>query len=150
MKDSRESIIEQAYASKANQDSQDVRDAVTSVIAELDEGHLRVATKESGQWKTHVYIKQAILLYFGMATNQVISAGDLNFFDKIPPKKWTGSEGVRVVPQGLVRYGAYVSKGVILMPSYVNIGAFVGEGTMVDTWATVGSCAQIGAFVHLS
>src|SRR5262249_9422906 len=96
------------------------------------------------------WLKQAVLLYFRMRKGSVVKAGDLTYFDKIPVKKWTGQEGVRVVPQAVVRHGAYVQTGAILMPSYINIGAWVGGGTMVDTWATVGSCAQIGHNVHLS
>jgi 2,3,4,5-tetrahydropyridine-2-carboxylate N-succinyltransferase len=125
--------------------------AILQAIDELDSGKSRVASPtSSGQWQTHEWLKQAILLYFGMQKMDVIRAGDLQFYDKIPLKKWTGAEGVRVVPHALVRTGAFVEKGAILMPSYVNIGAFVGSGTMVDTWATVGSCAQIGKNVHLS
>jgi 2,3,4,5-tetrahydropyridine-2-carboxylate N-succinyltransferase len=125
---------------------------VTATIRALDRSELRVAEydESSNEWKTHSWIKKAILLYFRLNQSKPMRAGDLKFFDKIPPKKWTGSEGVRVVPPAIARYGSFVSKGAILMPSYVNIGAWVGEGTMVDTWATVGSCAQIGRNVHLS
>ncbi|OQW51567.1 MAG: 2,3,4,5-tetrahydropyridine-2,6-dicarboxylate N-succinyltransferase [Proteobacteria bacterium SG_bin7] len=124
---------------------------VKEVIKQLDTGKLRVATREeNNNWVTHEWIKKAILLYFRMQKMNVVRAGDLRFFDKVPVKKWTGKEGVRVVPHALVRLGACVESGCILMPSYVNIGACVGAGTMVDTWATVGSCAQIGKNVHLS
>jgi 2,3,4,5-tetrahydropyridine-2-carboxylate N-succinyltransferase len=123
---------------------------IESVIRGLDNGSLRVCEKVQGQWVTHAWIKQAILLYFRWMKMEPIKAGDLHFYDKIPVKKWTDQEKVRVVPPAVVRQGAFVSPGAILMPSYVNIGAFVGSGTMVDTWATVGSCAQIGANVHLS
>lgn len=128
---------------------------IAGIIDDLDAGILRVATKEADMqgasaWTTHAWIKKAILLYFKTQTNGLINIGDINFFDKVPIKKWTGSEGVRAVPMALARKGSFVEKGAILMPSYVNIGAFVGGGSMVDTWATVGSCAQIGKNVHLS
>lgn len=116
----------------------------------LDQGLIRVAEKKSDQWITHAWVKKAILLYFRLQTNSVFKAGDLEFFDKVPVKKWNDSLGVRVVPPAVARYGSFIEKGAILMPSYVNIGAYVGSGTMVDTWATVGSCAQIGKNVHLS
>ena len=124
--------------------------AVLDVIDQLDHGKLRVAQKINNQWTTHAWIKKAILIYFRLQKNVLLSAGDFSFFDKVPTKKWTGTEGVRVVPPAFARKGSYVSSGAILMPSYINIGAFVDTGTMVDTWATVGSCAQVGKHVHLS
>lgn len=125
--------------------------AVKDVMKQLDNGKLRVATREpNDKWKTHEWVKKAILLFFRMQNMSIVKAGDLRFFDKVPLKKWTGKENVRVVPHALVRVGAHVEPNCILMPSYVNIGAFVGAGTMVDTWATVGSCAQIGKNCHLS
>lgn len=123
---------------------------ILSAITELDQGKIRVCEKIENTWTTHQWVKKAILLFFKTQTNQVISGADLNYFDKVPVKKWTGQEGVRVVPPAVARFGSYIESGVILMPSYVNIGAYVGHGTMVDTWATVGSCAQIGSNVHLS
>ena len=123
---------------------------VLKVIKALDQGELRVASPNAQSWVTHEWIKKCILLYFRIQKIKPIKAGDLKFFDKIPLKKWTGKEGVRVVPHALARYGSFIESGVILMPSYINIGAYVGAGTMVDTWATVGSCAQIGANCHLS
>jgi len=138
-------IIESAYESKTL--NPDQVKTIGAVIDLLDQGQLRVA-EESGT--VHEWVKKAILLYFRTQDMSVVRAGNLTFFDKIPLKKWTGSEGVRVVPHALVRRGAFVEKGAILMPSYTNIGARVGAGTMVDTWATVGSCAQIGRNVHLS
>lgn len=126
------------------------KEAINAAISMLNTGEARVCSKENGEWVTHQWLKQAILLNFRLQKMEIINAGDLNFFDKIPLRKWTGDEGVRVVPHALVREGAHVAKGAILMPSYVNIGAFVDSGTMVDTWATVGSCAQIGKNVHLS
>ena len=124
--------------------------AVREVVYRLDRGVLRVAEKGPPPqgWVIHGWIQQAINLYFAVATSEPYAAGDLRFFDKIPPKQDLGE--FRVVPPGMVRYGAHVEKGAIVMPGYVNIGARVGTGTLVDTWATVGSCAQVGKNVHLS
>ena len=136
---------------------QETREAVEQVIAQLNNGTLRVATREGvGQWTVHQWIKKAVLLSFRLKDNEVVKAGDLGFYDKVQTKFAHLSEeamkatGVRVVPPAVARRGSFIAKGAILMPSYVNIGAYVGEGTMVDTWATVGSCAQIGSNVHLS
>lgn len=126
------------------------KEAIEQTIESLDAGHLRVCEKIEGVWKTNEWIKKAILLYFRLQKMTVMQAGDFNYYDKIPVKKWNGSEGVRAVPHALARKGSFIEAGAILMPSYVNIGAYVGAGTMVDTWATVGSCAQIGKNVHLS
>ena len=156
-----QNTIDTAWENRANISVQsapaEVRDAVEHVLNELDQGRLRVATRESvGQWTTHQWIKKAVLLSFRLKDNAQINAGDLGFYDKVPTKfaNLSADEmkatGVRVVPPAVARRGSFVGKGVILMPSYVNIGAFVDEGTMVDTWATVGSCAQIGKNVHLS
>jgi 2,3,4,5-tetrahydropyridine-2,6-dicarboxylate N-succinyltransferase len=135
----------------------ETREAVEHVINELNKGQLRVATRESvGKWAVHQWIKKAVLLSFRLSDNNVIKAGELGFYDKVQTKFSQLSEeemkatGVRVVPPAVARRGSYIAKGVILMPSYVNIGAYVDESTMVDTWATVGSCAQIGKNVHLS
>jgi 2,3,4,5-tetrahydropyridine-2,6-dicarboxylate N-succinyltransferase len=135
----------------------EVAEAVEHVIAELNNGHLRVATREGvGQWTVHQWIKKAVLLSFRLSDNEVIKAGDLAFFDKVQTKfahlspEEMAATGVRVVPPAVARRGSFVAKGAVLMPSYVNIGAYVDEGTMVDTWATVGSCAQVGKNVHLS
>lgn len=126
-------------------------EAIEQTLADLNTGKLRVAERNpAGEWKSQEWVKKAILLYFRLKQMKVFEAGDLKFYDKVPLKQWTGQEGVRVVPPATVRYGAFVESGAILMPSYVNIGAYVGSGTMVDTWATVGSCAQIGKNVHLS
>ncbi|MCA1828308.1 MAG: 2,3,4,5-tetrahydropyridine-2,6-dicarboxylate N-succinyltransferase [Myxococcales bacterium] len=122
--------------------------AVREVVHRLDQGTLRVAEKGAQGWTIHGWIQQAINLYFAVAVSEPYRAGDVSFFDKIPPK--TPSGDFRVVPPGVVRYGAHVEKGAIIMPGYVNIGARVGSGTLVDTWATVGSCAQVGRNVHLS
>jgi len=134
----------------------ELREAVGEVIASLDSGRLRVAEKLDGAWVTHQWLKKAVLLSFRLEDNTPIEAGSLQFFDKVPTKfaGWTKSDfaagGFRVVPPAVARRGAFIARNVVLMPSYVNIGAWVGEGTMVDTWATVGSCAQIGRNVHLS
>jgi len=156
-----QSIIDTAWENRASINSanasQEVRDAVEHVIAEMNAGRMRVATRQAvGQWTTHQWIKKAVLLSFRLKDNEVIKAGDLGFYDKVPTKFAHLSEeemkasGVRVVPPAVARRGSYIAKGAILMPSYVNIGAYVDEGTMVDTWATVGSCAQVGKNVHLS
>lgn len=123
---------------------------IIQTIKQLDEGTLRVAEKIKDKWHTHSWVKEAILLYFRFMKMSLIQAGDLQFFDKIPVKKWSQNSNVRAVPMAIARYGSFLESGVILMPSYVNIGARIGSGTMVDTWATVGSCAQIGKNVHLS
>jgi 2,3,4,5-tetrahydropyridine-2-carboxylate N-succinyltransferase len=131
-------------------------DAVESAIAMLDAGEARVAEKKDGQWQVNQWLKKAVLLSFRLNDNQVVDADYTRFYDKVPMKYAAYSEddfrrdGVRVVPDAIVRRGAFVAEDVVLMPSYVNIGAHVGSGTMVDTWATVGSCAQIGRNVHLS
>jgi len=124
--------------------------AITNCIGQLDIGKIRVCEKVGSAWITNEWVKKAILLYFKISEQKVVKAGDLNFYDKIPVKKWGAKSGVRAVPLAVARFGSFIEKGAILMPSYVNIGAYVGSGTMVDTWATVGSCAQIGKNVHLS
>jgi 2,3,4,5-tetrahydropyridine-2-carboxylate N-succinyltransferase len=151
--DLRQQFIEHAFdgvSGAPDHTTSDVQAAVTSVIHDLNLGKLRVVEKGPNGFFHHEWLKKAILLNFRIRKMTLMQAGDFNYFDKIPVKKWDGSEGVRVVPHALVREGAYISPGAILMPSYVNIGAFVGPGSMVDTWATVGSCAYIGANVHLS
>jgi 2,3,4,5-tetrahydropyridine-2-carboxylate N-succinyltransferase len=123
---------------------------IEQAIAQLDAGDLRVAERGDDGWVVNEWVKKAILLYFRLRKVEPLEVGGLHFLDKIPVKSDYASRGVRVVPPGVARYGSYLSEGVILMPGYVNIGAWVGPRTMVDTWATVGSCAQIGADVHLS
>ncbi|MDR6981495.1 2,3,4,5-tetrahydropyridine-2-carboxylate N-succinyltransferase [Rheinheimera pacifica] len=154
------SIIEQAFEQRADitpaNVSADVKHAVDSVISMLDNGSARVAEKIAGEWVVHQWLKKAVLLSFRINDNQVMDGAENRFFDKVAMKyaSYTDeqfrADGVRIVPPAAVRRGSYVAKNVVLMPSYVNIGAYVGEGTMVDTWATVGSCAQIGKNVHLS
>jgi 2,3,4,5-tetrahydropyridine-2,6-dicarboxylate N-succinyltransferase len=143
--------IEKAFADRALLKDEAVRAAVEAAIARLDSGTLRVATQNGpGSWTTHAWVKQAILLYFAIRPMQKLELPPFEFFDKIPLKKNLDRAGVRVVPPGTIRYGAFVESGAVVMPGYVNIGAWVGSGTMVDTWATVGSCAQIGKDCHLS
>src|SRR6188508_3036420 len=125
-------------------------DAVRAVIEEVDKGRLRVASPSDKGWHVNEWVKQAILMYFGIQQMQTWDLAPFEFYDKMLLKKDYASLGVRAVPHAVARYGAYLAKNVVLMPSYVNIGAYVDEGTMVDTWATVGSCAQIGKGVHLS
>lgn len=125
-------------------------EAIRETLAMLDRGELRVAEKVDGTWIVHAWIKQAILHFFRISQMEVMEVGPFEFYDKIPLKRGLKQAGVRVVPPGVIRYGAFVESGAIVMPGYVNIGAYVGAGTMVDTWATVGSCAQIGRNVHLS
>lgn len=159
--DNLQSTIDAAWEDRANLSpksaSKEVLEAVEHTISQLNNGTLRVATRESvGVWTTHQWIKKAVLLSFRLKDNEMMRAGDLGFFDKVQTKFAHLSEeemratGVRVVPPAVARRGSFIAKGAILMPSYVNIGAWVGEGTMVDTWATVGSCAQVGNNVHLS
>ncbi len=124
--------------------------AIREVIHLLDEGNLRCASPSLSGWQVNEWVKKAVVMYFPIQKMEVMEAGIFEYHDKIPLKKGYQEKGIRVVPHAVARYGAYISKGVIMMPSYVNIGAYVDEGTMVDTWATVGSCAQIGKNVHLS
>lgn len=124
--------------------------AIRKVIDLLDEGTLRVAEPTPDGWQVNEWVKKAVVLYFPIQKMETLEAGIFEYHDKIPLKRGYAEKGIRVVPNAVARHGAYISKGVILMPSYVNIGAYVDEGTMVDTWATVGSCAQIGKNVHLS
>lgn len=156
-----QNIIEQAWEDRANLAPNTapakVGEAVAHVINELDSGALRVAEKLNGDWVTHQWIKKAVLLSFRLEDNLPQAAGGYaQFYDKVPTKfaNYTKEDfvrgGFRVVPPAVARRGSFIGKNVVLMPSYVNIGAYVGEGTMVDTWATVGSCAQIGKNVHLS
>jgi len=157
-----QAIIEEAFENRANINpanaDKSVKDAVFTVLEELNAGRLRVATRigESQQWETHQWIKKAVLLSFRLEDNAVLDGGCTKYFDKVPSKfaDYTEADfkagGFRVVPNAVARRGSFIGKNVVLMPSYVNIGAYVDEGTMVDTWATVGSCAQIGKNVHLS
>jgi len=147
---SHRTIIEQAWENRDLLNREDVRKSIQETIENLDKGTLRVAEKDESGWIVNQWIKEAIILYFLIRNTEIIELKPFEFHDKIPLKTGFRELGVRVVPHALARYGSYLARGVILMPSYVNIGAYVGEGTMVDTWATVGSCAQIGRNVHLS
>jgi 2,3,4,5-tetrahydropyridine-2,6-dicarboxylate N-succinyltransferase len=157
-----QTIIEAAFEDRANINpanaSRELKEAVASIIAELDAGTMRVASRigDTQNWETHQWIKKAVLLSFRLDDNVLLDGGCTKYFDKVPPKFANYTEedfkagGFRVVPNAMVRRGSFIGKNAVLLPSYVNIGAYVGEGTMVDTWATVGSCAQIGKNVHLS
>jgi len=142
--------IEQAWNDRERLKTNPTREAIREVIDQLDRGKLRVAEPAADGWRVNEWVKKAVILYFPIQPMETIEVGPFEFHDKIALKKNYQALGVRVVPHAIARYGSYISKGVILMPSYVNIGAYVDEGTMVDTWATVGSCAQIGKNVHLS
>ncbi len=143
-------IIERAWEDRTLLQQEETQDAIRSVIAKLEIGELRVAQPEGSDWKVNEWVKKAVVLYFPIQKMETIEVGPFEFHDKIPLKKNYAKLGVRVVPHAIARAGSFLEKGVIMMPSYVNIGAWVGSGTMVDTWATVGSCAQIGRNVHLS
>ena len=155
-----QTLIDQAWEDRANLKPGSaparVGEAVDTILAELDAGRLRVAEKIDGEWVTHQWIKKAVLLSFRMEDNMLMDGGPIRYYDKVPTKfanydaHTFQKGGFRVVPGAVVRRGSYIGNNVVLMPSFVNIGAYVGDNTMVDTWATVGSCAQIGKNVHLS
>lgn len=150
--------IEAAWENRALLNEKHTQDSINFLIEELDKGRLRVAEPQegssaslgTGSWQVNDWVKKAVILYFPIRKMETIEVGPMEFHDKMALKKNYAELGVRVVPHAVARYGAYLAKGVIMMPSYVNIGAYVDSGTMVDTWATVGSCAQIGKDVHLS
>jgi 2,3,4,5-tetrahydropyridine-2-carboxylate N-succinyltransferase len=144
------SLIEKAWDNRLLLENKETTEAIRECIEMLDKGVLRVAEPSDKGWKVNEWVKKAVILYFPIQKMEVTEAGIFEYHDKMELKKGYKELGIRVVPPASARYGAYISKGVILMPSYVNIGAYVDEGTMVDTWATVGSCAQIGKNVHLS
>lgn len=142
--------IEQAWENRELLQNTETTAAIRAVIDLLDQGQLRVAEPTENGWQVNEWVKKAVVLYFPIQKMETLEAGIFEYHDKIPLKRGYAEKGIRVVPNAVARHGAFISKGVILMPSYVNIGAYVDEGTMVDTWATVGSCAQIGKNVHLS
>ena len=145
------SIIEKAWNDRSLLKEKETQDAIRALIELLDKGKVRVAEPNTeGGWLVNDWVKKGVILYFPIQPMEIIEVGPFEFHDKIALKKDFASQGVRVVPHAIARYGSFLEKGVILMPSYVNIGAHVGSGTMVDTWATVGSCAQVGKNVHLS
>jgi len=150
MVDTYRKMIELAWESRALLETSETQNAIRACMELLDKGELRVAQPIEKGWQVNEWVKKAVILYFPIQKMEVSEAGVLEFHDKMKLKSGYKELGIRVVPHAVARYGAYISKGVILMPSYVNVGAFVDEGTMVDTWATVGSCAQIGKRVHLS
>ena len=150
MKEEYKSLIENAWADRKLLSSKETQAAIREVIDRLDRGELRVAEPDGSEWKVNDWVKKAIILYFPIQEMKVTEIGPFEFHDKINLKRNYRKLGVRVVPHAIARYGSFVARGVIMMPSYVNIGAYVDENTMVDTWATVGSCAQIGKNVHLS
>lgn len=143
-------LIEKAWENRALLQEKETQQIIREVIDQLDRGVLRVAEPMGNEWKVNDWVKKAVIMYFPIQKMETIEVGPFEFHDKMALKRNYQALGVRVVPHAVARYGAYLSKGVIMMPSYVNIGAYVDEGTMVDTWATVGSCAQIGKNVHLS
>lgn len=143
-------LIETAWGNRELLKENTYSEAVRAVIEEVDKGRLRVASPGAEGWQVNEWVKQAILLYFGIQPMQTWTIEPFEFYDKMLLKKDYKGLGVRAVPHAVARYGAFLARNVVLMPSYVNIGAYVDEGTMVDTWATVGSCAQIGKGVHLS
>ncbi|TPV95846.1 MAG: 2,3,4,5-tetrahydropyridine-2,6-dicarboxylate N-succinyltransferase [Myxococcales bacterium FL481] len=149
-------LVTAAYEDRSRLEQDQYADAVRTTLALLDSGRVRVAEPRRGEdsdgrvWTVHAWVKQAILLYFGLCKLETHVVGPFEYLDKIPLKRDWAEAGVRVVPPATARFGAHIEAGAVLMPSYVNIGARVGAGTMVDTWATVGSCAQVGRDVHLS
>ena len=143
-------IIEKAWENRSLLNDSDIQNAIRSTIEKLDKGELRVAQPEGNDWKVNEWVKKAVLLYFSIQKMEVMEVPPMKFYDKIPLKNDFDKTGVRVVPHAIARYGSFLATGVVMMPSYVNIGAYVDSETMVDTWATVGSCAQIGKRVHLS
>jgi 2,3,4,5-tetrahydropyridine-2,6-dicarboxylate N-succinyltransferase len=142
--------IEEAWDNRKLLENAGTVEAIKAVIEELDKGRLRVAEPVGDEWKVNEWVKKAVILYFPISEMVTSEVGMFEFHDKIPLKKQYAEQGVRVVPHAIARYGSYLARGVVMMPSYINIGAFVDSATMVDTWATVGSCAQIGKHVHLS
>lgn len=143
-------IVENAWDNRSLLSEKRTAEAIEYVIEELDKGRLRVAEPEGDTWKVNDWIKKAVILYFPLRKMETSEVGIFEFHDKIPLKTNYAEQEVRVVPHAISRYGSFIARGVVMMPSYVNIGAYVDEATMVDTWATVGSCAQIGKHVHLS
>ncbi|MBP6183975.1 MAG: 2,3,4,5-tetrahydropyridine-2,6-dicarboxylate N-succinyltransferase [Saprospiraceae bacterium] len=146
-----QSTIEAVWNDRSLLEQPEIQKAIKTIVDELDKGLLRVAQPlDDASWQVNEWVKKAVILYFPIQKMEVVEVGPFVFHDKIPLKRNYEEQGVRVVPHAIARYGAFLERGVIMMPSYVNIGAWVGSGSMVDTWATVGSCAQIGRHVHLS
>ena len=143
-------LIEKAWDNRELLDDKETKIAIKTIIDDLDQGLVRVAEPVADGWQVNEWVKKAVILYFPIQKMHSIEVGPFEFHDKIKLKSGFAEKGVRVVPHAIARYGSFVNRGVVMMPSYVNIGAYVDSGTMVDTWATVGSCAQIGKDVHLS
>ena len=144
-------LVEEAWEDRDRLRDAATVEAIEGVLAALDRGELRVAEPDGrGGWRVNDWVKKAVVLYFPTRRMATVEVGPFEFYDKIPLKRDYAAQGVRVVPHAIARHGAYLERGVVMMPSYVNVGAWVGSGTMVDTWATVGSCAQVGRNVHLS
>ena len=143
-------LIEKAWLDRSLLKNEEVINSIKMVLEKLDKGQIRIAEKINSQWQVNEWLKKAVLLYFPISEMKTMRAGVLEFNDKIPLKTNYNELGIRVIPHAVARYGSFIAKGVVMMPSYVNIGAYIDTGTMVDTWATVGSCAQIGKNVHLS
>ena len=143
-------VIESTWEDRSLINKKENQECILDTINQLDKGVIRVAEKINESWTINEWVKKAVIMYFQIQKMKTIEVGPFEFHDKIPLKNKYKQKGVRVVPHALVRYGAYISKGAILMPSYTNIGSYVGRDTMIDTWATVGSCAQIGKNVHIS
>lgn len=150
MHKNKEEIIEEAWNNRELLKNKEVQECIRFIIEEIDKGRLRIAEKKNKKWITHSWIKKAIILYFPIQKMKLIELGPLEFHDKMKLKKGYEKLGVRVVPHAIARYGSFLAKGVIMMPSYVNIGAYIDQESMIDTWATIGSCAQIGSNVHIS
>ena len=144
------SIIEEAWLNRDLLKKISIKEAINTVVNELDLGNLRIAEQKNDQWIINEWIKKAVILYFPIQKMEILELGPFEFHDKIKLKKGYSDLGVRVVPHAIARHGSFLAPGVIMMPSYINIGAYVDSGTMIDTWATVGSCAQIGKNVHIS
>ncbi|OWP77980.1 2,3,4,5-tetrahydropyridine-2,6-dicarboxylate N-succinyltransferase [Flavobacterium oreochromis] len=145
-----QNIIEKAWEDRSLLQEEATQEAIREVVNLLDAGTLRVAEPISSGWQVNEWVKKAVVMYFPIQKMETFEVGIFEYHDKMPLKRNYAEKGIRVVPNAVARHGAYISSGVIMMPSYVNIGAYVDAGTMVDTWATVGSCAQIGKDVHLS
>jgi len=143
-------VVEQAWENRELLKNSETQEVIRTLMEKLDKGEIRVAEPNGDDWKVNEWVKKAVILYFPIQKMETLEAGPMEFHDKMALKRNYAELGIRVVPHAVARYGAYISSGVVLMPSYVNIGAYVESGTMVDTWATVGSCAQIGKNVHLS
>ena len=142
--------IEEAWEDHLLLDDQQVRESIRKLIQLLDQGKVRVASPVDDNWVVHDWVKKAVILYFRIQEAQTIELSPFEFHDKIGLKTGYADLGIRVVPHAIARYGSFIARGVVMMPSYINIGAFIDSGTLIDTWATVGSCAQIGKNVHLS